>query len=65
MWYDPGMLRYSLSDQAGGLETEAFIDHYENHHVPLVLASRVRCTSATTSCGDEFNRDDAAIDFES
>ena len=33
------------------LETHAFIDYYENHHVPLVLAWRPlpRYTSATTS----------------
>ena len=49
------------------LETEAFIDHYENHHVPLVLRLAPRPSVYKRNYvvrGDEFNRDDAAIDFD-
>ena len=50
-----------------GLETQAFIDYYENHHVPLVLRLAPRPSVYKRSYvvrGDEFNRDDAAIDFD-
>jgi len=49
------------------IETAAFIDYYENHHVPLV------CSLAPTPLvykrnylvrGDEFNREHASIDFD-
>ncbi len=51
-----------------GLETQELIDYYENHHVPFVL----RLVSATPLVykrnylvpGDEFNREDEAIDFD-
>jgi hypothetical protein len=50
-----------------GIETQAFIDYYENHHVPLL------CGLAPTPIvykrnyltrGDEFNKDDGMIDFD-
>lgn len=50
-----------------GIETQAFIDYYENHHVPLI------CSLAPTpivykrnylSRGDELNKEDNAIDFD-
>ena len=50
-----------------GIETQAFIDYYENHHVPLI------CGLAPTPIvykrnyltrGDEFNKDDGTIDFD-
>lgn len=50
-----------------GLETQAFIDYYENNHVPLI------CSLASTpivykrnylSRGDELNKEDNAIDFD-
>lgn len=50
-----------------GIETQAFIDYYENHHVPLL------CGLAPTPIvykrnylarGDEFNKDDGTIDFD-
>lgn len=49
------------------LETRAFIEHYENNHVPLI------CSLAPTPIvykrnylvgGDEFNKEDEAIDFD-
>jgi hypothetical protein len=50
-----------------GMDTQAFIDYYENNHVPLI------CSLAPTpivynrnylSRGDEFNKEDTAIDFD-
>ena len=50
-----------------GLETQAFIEYYENNHVPLI------CDLAPTPIvykrnflmrGDEFNKEDDAIDFD-
>jgi EthD domain len=51
-----------------GLGTGELIDYYENHHVPLVLS----LVSATPSVykrnylvrGDEFNRENEALDFD-
>jgi hypothetical protein len=49
------------------LETRAFIDYYENHHVPLV------CSLAPPPLvykrnylarGDDFNREHESIDFD-
>jgi EthD domain-containing protein len=49
------------------IEREAFIDYYEKYHVPLV------CSLAPTPLvykrnylvrGDDFNREDDAIDFD-
>ena len=49
------------------IDTQPFIDYYENSHVPLVLSL------ATTPAvykrnylvrGDEFNREDDTIDFD-
>ena len=50
-----------------GLETRAFIDYYENHHVPLVLtlASRPPVYKRNYVVrGDDLNREDPAIDFD-
>jgi uncharacterized protein (TIGR02118 family) len=49
------------------LETEAFIDYYENHHVPLVLSLAPTPTIYKRNYlirGDEFNREADAIDFD-
>ena len=49
------------------LETQAFIDYYENNHVPLVLSLAPTPTAYKRNYivrGDEFNREDAAIDFD-
>jgi len=51
-----------------GLETRELIDYYENHHVPFVL-SLVSATPLVYKRsylvrGDEFNREDEAIDFD-
>ncbi|MGK3965035.1 EthD domain-containing protein [Sorangium sp. So ce118] len=50
-----------------GIDTQAFIDHYEKNHVPFI------CGLAPTPIvykrnylvrGDELNQEDAAIDFD-
>lgn len=51
-----------------GLEMQELIDYYENHHVPFVL-SLVSATPLVYKRsylvrGDEFNREDEAIDFD-
>ena len=51
-----------------GLETQELIDYYENHHAPFVL-SLVSATPLVYKRnylvrGDEFNREDEAIDFD-
>jgi len=49
------------------IETQAFIEYYENHHVPLI------CSLAPTPIvykrrylmrGDELNKGDGAVDFD-
>ena len=50
-----------------GLETQAFIDYYENHHVPLVLSLAPRPPVYKRNYvvrGDGLNREDPAIDFD-
>jgi hypothetical protein len=50
-----------------GIETQAFIDHYENQHVPLVLSlapAPLIYKRNYVVRGDEFNREDDAIDFD-
>lgn len=58
---------YGFLTKREGMETEAFIEHYEKNHVPLILslAPLRSCTSATTFVrGDEFNREEDTIDFD-
>jgi hypothetical protein len=50
-----------------GLETRAFIDYYENHHVPLALSLAPRPPVYKRNYvvrGDELGREDPAIDFD-
>jgi EthD domain len=49
------------------LEVHAFIDYYENHHVPLVLSLAPAPTMYKRNYivrGDEFNREEDKIDFD-
>jgi uncharacterized protein (TIGR02118 family) len=50
-----------------GLETQAFIDYYENHHVPLVLSLAPPPSMYKRNYvvrGDELNREDDSIGFD-
>jgi uncharacterized protein (TIGR02118 family) len=49
------------------LETQAFIDYYENHHVPLVLSlapTPAKYKRNYLVRGDEFNKEEGKIDFD-
>jgi uncharacterized protein (TIGR02118 family) len=49
------------------IDTQAFIDHYENHHVPLVLSlapAPLVYKRNYLARGDEFNREGDSIDFD-
>jgi NADP-dependent 3-hydroxy acid dehydrogenase YdfG len=50
-----------------GMETQAFVDYYENHHVPLIssLAPPPPVYKRNyLKRGDEFNREDGTIGFD-
>ena len=50
-----------------GMETQAFGDHYEQHHVPLVLSlapTPIVYKRNYLVRGDEFNREEDTIDFD-
>jgi uncharacterized protein (TIGR02118 family) len=58
---------FAFLTRRNGLDTEAFIDHYENKHVPLVLSlapAPLIYKRNYVVRGDEFNREDDAIDFD-
>jgi uncharacterized protein (TIGR02118 family) len=49
------------------IETQAFIEYYENNHVPLVLSLAPTPTVYKRNYlvrGDDFNREDDTIDFD-
>jgi uncharacterized protein (TIGR02118 family) len=49
------------------LDTQAFIDYYENNHIPLVLSlasSPAVYKRNYVMRGDELNREDDSIDFD-
>jgi EthD domain len=50
-----------------GMETRAFIDHYENRHVPLVLSlawAPIVYKRNYLTRGDELNREEDTVDFD-
>jgi uncharacterized protein (TIGR02118 family) len=50
-----------------GMETQAFIEHYEQRHVPLVLSlvpAPIVYKRNYLVRSDDFNREDDAIDFD-
>jgi len=58
---------FGFLSKKAGMTTQAFVDYYENNHVPLI------CRLAPTPSvykrnyllrGDELNRGDNAIDFD-
>lgn len=58
---------YAFLTKREGMETQAFIEHYEKNHLPLVL-SLVRTPIVYKRNylvrGDEFNREEDTIDFD-
>jgi EthD domain len=58
---------FSFLTKKAGISTQAFIDHYENNHVPLVLSLAPTPTVYKRNYlirGDDFNREDDGIDFD-
>lgn len=58
---------FAFLTRRNGIDTQAFIDHYENKHVPLVLSlapAPLIYKRNYVVRGDEFNREDNAIDFD-
>ena len=50
-----------------GIEREAFIDYYENHHVPLICSlapAPIVYKRRYLVRGDAINHEDASIDFD-
>jgi EthD domain len=55
---------FSFLSKRDDIDTQAFIDYYENNHVPLVLSVADTPTGYKRNYlvrGDEFNREDDAI----
>ena len=57
---------FSFLTKRDDIETQAFVECYETTTCRWSSAWRPhpRCTSATTSRGDEFNREEDTIDFD-
>jgi uncharacterized protein (TIGR02118 family) len=58
---------YGFLTKRQGMETQAFIDHYEKNHVPLVLSlapTPIVYKRNYLVRGDEFNREEDTIDFD-
>jgi len=58
---------FSFLSKREDLETQAFIDYYENNHVPLVLSLAATPTVYKRNYlvrDDEFNREADGIDFD-
>jgi uncharacterized protein (TIGR02118 family) len=58
---------FAFLTKRNGIDTQAFIDHYENKHVPLVLSlapAPLVYKRNYVVRGDEFNREDDAVDFD-
>jgi uncharacterized protein (TIGR02118 family) len=58
---------FAFLTRRNGIDTQAFIDHYENQHVPLVLSlapAPLIYKRNYVVRGDDFNREDDAIDFD-
>jgi uncharacterized protein (TIGR02118 family) len=58
---------FAFLTKRDAISTRAFIDYYENHHIPLVLG--LAPTPAVYKRnylmrGDEFKREDDTIDFD-
>jgi uncharacterized protein (TIGR02118 family) len=58
---------YGFLTKRKGMETQAFIEHYEKNHVPLVLSlapTPIVYKRNYVVRGDEFNREEDTIDFD-
>jgi uncharacterized protein (TIGR02118 family) len=58
---------FSFLTKREGMEAQAFIEHYENNHVPLVLSlapTPIVYKRNYLVRGDEFNREEDTIDFD-
>jgi uncharacterized protein (TIGR02118 family) len=58
---------FALLTKRQDLETQAFIDYYEDHHVPLVLSLAPRPNVYKRNYlvrGDELNREDDSVGFD-
>jgi uncharacterized protein (TIGR02118 family) len=58
---------FAYLTKKAGLEPEAFVDYYENHHVPLVLSMAPAPPVYKRNYvvrADELNRQQDAIDFD-
>jgi EthD domain len=58
---------FAFLTKRDGIDTAAFIDHYENRHVPLVLslaAAPLVYKRNYVVRGDELNRESESIDFD-
>ena len=58
---------FAFLSKRSDITTEAFIDYYENHHVPLVLSLAPLPTVYKRNYirrGDAANRESPAIDFD-
>jgi hypothetical protein len=58
---------YAFLTKREGMETQAFIEHYETRHVPLVLSlapAPIVYKRNYLARGDELNREEDTIDFD-
>jgi EthD domain len=58
---------YAYLSKRSDITTEAFIDYYENHHIPLVLSLAPMPSVYKRNYvvrGDKANRESSAIDFD-
>jgi len=58
---------FSFLTKREDMETQAFIEYYENNHVPFVLSlapAPIVYKRNYLVRGDEFNREDDTIDFD-
>jgi hypothetical protein len=58
---------FAFLSKRGDIETQAFVEHYENNHVPLIYGMAPAPTVYKRNYlvrGDELNREDDAIDFD-
>src|SRR5437870_1128914 len=63
----PMLKIFAFLTKRADLEPQAFIDYYENNHVPLVLSLTTPPAVYKRNYlarGDEFNREEDTIDFD-